>query len=432
MNFAEAKDLQPNQSPEDARWILGLESSCDETALALVAAPLQGQPQGQLQGQSQSALQGGQVLAERLASQTPLHSLYGGVVPEIAARAHTEILPLLAQEVLAEARRKTEQKNRTPDFVAATLGPGLVGGLAAGAVFARSLSWAWGVRFIPINHLAAHALSPRFASRVGFPYFLLLVSGGHCQLLAVRSADQFRLYGATRDDAAGEVFDKVGRALGFAWPGGPNLAQAADSFVAAHGGRQAALAVLEKHQYFGLPRVALGCETDATSDGTGQVQFPLSFSGLKTATVRRWHALQQTPEGQAHRDGLACAFEARVVEQLVQQTDAALEVFLSEHRHALQEVAEKNASPPVLAVAGGVGANHTLRNALAQLTAARGLAFCPPEPRLCTDNAVMIAHLAAERLALEAQTNIHPIKTQEQTFEQEEQAPVRPRWPLVP
>ena len=145
-------------------------------------------------------------------------------MPEIAARAHTEILPLLAQEVLAEARRKTEQKNRTPDFVAATLGPGLVGGLAAGAVFARSLSWAWGVRFIPINHLAAGMrFRRRFASRVGFPYFLLLVSGGHCQLLAVRSADQFRLYGATRDDAAGEVFDKVGRALGFAWPGGPNL-----------------------------------------------------------------------------------------------------------------------------------------------------------------------------------------------------------------
>ena len=379
-------------------WILGVESSCDETALALL----------------RTRADGSELLSERLASQTPLHSRYGGVVPEVAARAHSETLPLLAAEVLAEARQQAKAPERKPDLIAATLGPGLVGGLAAGAVFARALSWAWNARFMAINHLAAHALSPRFAGEVAFPYFLLLVSGGHCQLVAVLSPTHFRVYGETLDDAAGEVFDKVARSLGFPWPGGPHLAQAAESFAEAAGGHKPALAEMEKQKYFGLPRVFL----KQTQDSEGNPQFPFSFSGLKTATVRQAQKLQQTSNGQDLRAGLAFAFESRVVEQLVRQSEAALKVFLYQESAALQA----KPTPPVLAVAGGVGANHALRRGLADLAAKHGLAFCPPTPSLCSDNAVMIAHLAAERLAQATPSNSNS--------QEEEQLPVRPRWPL--
>ena len=410
-----APPTEPTEATESQteKWILGVESSCDETAVALLRVCQQA-------GGGKST-----VIAERLASQTALHSAHGGVVPEVAARAHAETLPRLAEEVLAEAQKYSV---RSPDLIAATAGPGLVGGLAAGVVFARALSWAWGVPFMAVNHLAAHALSPRISSscisnQIAFPYFLLLVSGGHCQLLGVRTPQEFRLYGETLDDAAGEVFDKVARGLGFAWPGGPHLAQAAEHFADTMGGRESALMFVAKHKILHLPQTNLRTETTQTETA----QFPFSFSGLKTASLRRIQELQQSTDKEISgnlgfwQDGLAFAFEESVTRQLVGQTASALEVFLDEEAEALRQ----NPNPPVLAVAGGVGANRTLRKALETLALTKGLRFCPPAPALCTDNAVMVAHLAGEILQATR------VNSQQRDLDQIQDLPVRPRWPLV-
>jgi N6-L-threonylcarbamoyladenine synthase len=329
--------------------ILGIESSCDETAAALVTSDRR-------------------VLAQRVAGQEAAHRPYGGVVPEIAARAHVEILPDLIEEVLAEA----EVRLADVDAIAATAGPGLIGGVMVGLVAAKGLALAAGKPLVAVNHLEGHALSPLLVEPdLAFPYLLLLVSGGHCQLLSVEGLGRYRRLATTIDDAAGEAFDKTAKLLGLGYPGGPAVERMAES------GDAAAVP---------LPRPLLG---------SAEPHF--SFAGLKSAVLRardsgRWPA-----------EDIAASFQRAVVDCLVDRTARALD-----------------ASPEAraLVVAGGVAANGPIRAALTALAAARDLPFVAPPLWLCTDNAAMIAWAGALRFEAGLVDGLD--------------APARARWPLDP
>jgi N6-L-threonylcarbamoyladenine synthase len=329
--------------------ILGLESSCDETAAALVTGDRT-------------------VLAHRLAGQEAAHRPYGGVVPEIAARAHVEALAPLVEAALADAGVALDQV----DAIAATAGPGLIGGVMVGLVTGKALALAAGKPLIAVNHLEGHALSPRLAAPdLDFPYLLLLVSGGHCQLLLVQGVDRYRRLATTIDDAAGEAFDKTAKLLGLGFPGGPAVE------AAAAGGDPRAVA---------LPRPLVG---------SGEPHF--SFAGLKSAVAR--------VAGQAPAADIAASFQQAVVDCLVDRT-----------RIALARVAAER--PRALVVAGGVAANGAVRQALTALAAEHDLPFVAPPLWLCTDNAAMIAWAGAERLAAGLTDPLD--------------VPARPRWPLDP
>ena len=329
--------------------VLGIESSCDETAVALVRADRT-------------------IIASRIASQDADHAPYGGVVPEIAARAHADVLAPLVQLVLADA----DVQLTGVDAIAATAGPGLIGGVMVGLVTAKALAFAARKPLLAINHLEGHALSPRLvAPALAFPYLLLLVSGGHCQLLRVDGVGAYGRLATTIDDAAGEAFDKVAKILGLGFPGGPAVERAA-----AAGDPTA----------FALPRPLLH---------TREPHF--SFAGLKTAVLRA----HQSAPGRAN--DLAASFQAAVVDCLVDRT-----------ARALDRVPEATA----LVVAGGVAANTVIRAALAALAHARALPFVAPPAWLCTDNAAMIAWAGAERLALGLIDTLDVV--------------ARPRWPLDP
>ena len=312
--------------------VLGIETSCDETACAILAAD-------------------GTILAERLLSQIAEHQAWQGVVPEIAARAHLSHLPRLAAETFAEAAIAPAGLGA----VAATVGPGLIGGLLVGSQFARGIALAADRPFVAVNHLAAHALVPRLPGLApvppAFPYLLLLVSGGHTLLARVEAVDRFRLLGETIDDAAGECFDKCARALGLGWPGGPALERLAATGDAG--------AVPVPRPMLGRP----GCD--------------FSFSGLKTAVAQL-----------ARRGAHAPADLAAATQQ------AIAAVLADRARHALA------ASPDctMLVAAGGVAANGAVRRALAKAAQAGGASLVAPPVRLCTDNAVMVAWAAIERL----------------------------------
>ena len=329
--------------------VLGIESSCDETAVALVTADRR-------------------VLAERIASQEAEHRPFGGVVPELAARAHAERIGPMVEAVLAEAGLSLADV----DAIAATAGPGLVGGVMVGLVTGKALAFAadrplWGV-----NHLEGHALSPRLVDPdLAFPYLLLLVSGGHCQLIAVEGVGRYRRLATTIDDAAGEAFDKVAKMLGLGFPGGPAVENAAQ-----HGDPKSVP----------LPRPLVG---------SGEPHF--SFAGLKTAVLRAAQAGQHSPAD------IAASFQAAVTDCLADRT-----------RLAIRAMPQATA----LVVAGGVAANGAVRAALQAEAVARGLPFIAPPLRLCTDNAAMIAWAAQERIA----AGLSP--------ESDPQA--RPRWPLDP
>ena len=329
--------------------ILGIESSCDETAAALVTSDRQ-------------------VLSHRLAGQEAAHRPYGGVVPEIAARAHVEVLTPLIEGALADAGKALVDV----DAIAVTAGPGLIGGVMVGLVSAKALAHACGKPLIAVNHLEGHALSPRLTSpELGFPYLLLLVSGGHCQLLLVRGVGDYRRLGTTIDDAAGEAFDKTAKLLGLGFPGGPAVERAA-----ATGNAKAVP----------LPRPL---------KGSAEPHF--SFAGLKSAVLR-------AKEAGVHRtEDIAASFQAAVVDCLIDRT-----------RRALALVPEATA----LVVAGGVAANRSVRQALEALAAESGLPFIAPPLWLCTDNAAMIGWAGAERFALGL--------TDPMDFE------ARARWPLDP
>lgn len=325
--------------------VLGLESSCDETAAALVTGDRR-------------------VLAHRLLGQEAAHAPYGGVVPEIAARAHVEALVPLVEAALADAGVTLAEV----DAVAATAGPGLIGGVMVGLVTGKALAHAAGKPLVAVNHLEGHALSPRLTDPdLAFPYLLLLASGGHCQLLLVRGVGDYRRLATTIDDAAGEAFDKTAKLLGLGFPGGPAVERAAAL------GDPAAVS---------LPRPLRGA-----------AEPHFSFAGLKSAVARA--VGRHTPED------LAASFQAAVVDCLLDRTARAL---------AAAPEAE------TLVVAGGVAANKAVRAALEGLARTHDRRFVAPPPWLCTDNAAMIAWAGAERFTAGL---TDPLDT-----------PARPRWPL--
>jgi len=326
--------------------ILGLESSCDDSAVALVTADRR-------------------ILAQAVVGQNAAHQPYGGVVPEIAARAHVEILPDLIQRVLSDAKLSVHDV----DAIAATAGPGLIGGVMVALLAGKGLALAAGKPLIAINHLEGHALSPRLVDPdLDFPYLLLLVSGGHCQLLEVRGVDDYRRLATTIDDAAGEAFDKAAKLLDLGYPGGPAIE------ALAKGGAPDAVP---------LPRPLVG---------SGEPHF--SFAGLKSAVQRA------VASGEYRPDDVAASFQQAVVDCLVDRTALAL----------------RNTDAPALVVAGGVAANQAIRSALADLAAREGRAFSVPPAWLCTDNAAMIAWAGVERFAAGLIDGLD--------------APARARWPL--
>lgn len=346
--------------------VLGLETSCDETAAAIVGADRR-------------------ILADCILSQTAEHRPYGGVVPEIAARAHLEHLDHLIRRALDEAGVTLADL----DGIAATGGPGLIGGVIVGTMTGKALAAVSGKPFLAVNHLEGHALVARLTNEVPFPYLLLLVSGGHCQLLIVRGVGDYQRLGTTIDDAVGEAFDKAAKLLGLGYPGGPLLEQAAQR--------------ARQPERFALPRPLLG-----------RPGCDFSFSGLKTAVRRHLENLAITtsdaldPLDQAD---LAAAFQQAVSDSLADRCAHAITAF----RAACPE-AWSVAGGATLVAAGGVAANSHLRARLTALADAQGLRFVAPPPRLCTDNGTMIAWAGLERLRLGQQDGL-------------DFAP-RPRWPL--
>jgi N6-L-threonylcarbamoyladenine synthase len=319
--------------------VLGIETSCDETAAALVAA-------------------GRRVVAERIASQEDAHRAFGGVVPEIAARAHVERIDRMIAEVMAEAGLGYGDLAG----IAATAGPGLIGGVMVGLMTGKAIAAVHRRPLIAVNHLEGHALTARLTDDVAFPYLLLLVSGGHCQSLAVEGVGRYRRYGTTLDDAAGEAFDKAAKLLGLGFPGGPVLERAAMGGDAAR---------------FPLPRPMVGRSAP-----------DFSFSGLKTALARTVMGLGRAPTA-AEVGDLAAGFQAAVVDILADRAMRAADRFRSEYP-----------SGQALVAAGGVAANRAVRVRLAEVAASHGLGFIAPPARLCTDNAAMIAWAGLERLRL--------------------------------
>ncbi len=340
--------------------MLGLESSCDDTAAAVVRSGARPE-----------------ILASIVAGQTALHADYGGVVPEIAARAHTEKLDTCIETALDEAGVTLADL----DAIAVTAGPGLIGGVLAGVMMAKGLSAATGLPLIGVNHLAGHALTPRLTDGARYPYLMLLVSGGHCQFLVTRGPDDFTRLGGTIDDAPGEAFDKTARLLGLPQPGGPSVEAEARRGDA---GR------------FRLPRPLLdrpGCD--------------MSFSGLKTALLRERDRIIADNGGLTVQDraDLCAGFQAAVADVLAEKS-----------RRALTEYLALEPSEPLIAVAGGVAANGAIRCALETVSAEMGVAFLAPPLALCTDNAAMIAWAGIERFRAG--------HTDDMTLA------ARPRWPL--
>ncbi|WP_395000627.1 tRNA (adenosine(37)-N6)-threonylcarbamoyltransferase complex transferase subunit TsaD [Sphingomonas sp.] len=326
--------------------VLGLESSCDDSAAALVTGDRV-------------------ILAQVVVGQDEAHRPFGGIVPEIAARAHVERLPQLIRQVLDEAKAKPSDL----DAIAATAGPGLIGGVMVALLAGKGLALAARKPLVAVNHLEGHALSPRLAdASLDFPYLLLLVSGGHCQLLEVRGVGQYRRLATTIDDAAGEAFDKAAKLLGLAYPGGPAI-----ELLAREGDPRAVP----------LPRPLVG---------SGEPHF--SFAGLKSA-------VQRAAASGAHRPAdIAASFQQAVVDCLVDRTQRALAA----------------CDAPTLVVAGGVAANQQVRSALADLAQQNRRAFSVPPGWLCTDNAAMIAWAGAERFAAGLTDPLD--------------VPARARWPL--
>jgi N6-L-threonylcarbamoyladenine synthase len=326
--------------------ILGLESSCDDSAVALVTADRR-------------------ILAQAVVGQNSAHQPFGGVVPEIAARAHVEILPTLIRQVLDDAKLSI----RDVDAIAATAGPGLIGGVMVALLAGKGLALSAGKPLIAVNHLEGHALSPRLVDPdLGFPYLLLLVSGGHCQVLEVRGVGDYRRLATTIDDAAGEAFDKAAKLHGLGYPGGPAIEELARS------GDPRAVP---------LPRPLLG---------SAEPHF--SFAGLKSAVHRA------VATGEHSKADIAASFQQAVVDCLLDRTALAMQ----------------RTDAPTLVVAGGVAANQAIRTSLAHLAERHGRAFSVPPAWLCTDNAAMIAWAGAERLAAGLTDALD--------------APARARWPL--
>jgi N6-L-threonylcarbamoyladenine synthase len=339
--------------------VLGIETSCDETCAAIVV----------------TTPDGSKILSNQIRTQSTEHAPFGGVVPEIAARAHLDHLDSVIDRALAEADATLGEI----DGVAAAAGPGLIGGLIVGTMMAKGIAWGAGKPFIAVNHLEAHALTARLTNQVDFPYLLLLVSGGHCQLLVCAGVGVYKRFGTTLDDAAGEAFDKTAKLIGLGYPGGPAIEQAAHSGEAYR---------------FVLPRPL-----------RGRPGCDFSFSGLKTAV--RQIAAEQGGLSPRDRSDLAASIELAICDSLIDRTANAIGLFRRHHPEGTTLVA-----------AGGVAANGQLRRRLAALARRAGLRFIAPPPTLCTDNAAMIAWAGIERLRFGLVDGL-------------DTAP-RPRWPLDP
>ena len=342
--------------------VLGIESSCDDTAAAVVRGSVNTKAE---------------ICASVVQGQVDLHRRYGGVVPEIAARAHAERLDYVTEDALSEAGISLADI----DAIAVTAGPGLIGGLMAGVAFAKGLAAGADKPILGINHLAGHALTARMTHGLAYPFLALLVSGGHCQFLAVNGADSFLRLGGTIDDAPGEAFDKSARLLGLGQPGGPAIEKAA---------------LRGNHQRFRFPRPM-----------SGRKGCNMSFSGLKTALLL---ALNSIASGKtaAETDAadLAAGFQQAVMDVLAEKSEAALAVY--------REVAGTDV--PAFVVCGGVASNRAIRAGLKDLCQGRGVRFIAPDPKLCTDNAAMIAWAGIERFQLGCRD----------AFD----LAARPRWPL--
>ena len=317
--------------------VLGIETSCDETAAAIVTSDRQ-------------------IRANIVYSQIDAHRPYAGVVPEIAARAHVAKLDGIIERCLAEAGTRL----RDVDAIAATAGPGLIGGVIVGLTTAKALALATGKPLIAVNHLEAHALTVRLTADVAFPYLLLLVSGGHCQILLVRGVGDYRRLGSTIDDAVGEAFDKTAKLLDLGFPGGPAVERTAET---GDPGR------------FALPRPMRGRDN-----------MDFSFSGLKTAVRQAAAGLSQPPTARDLAD-LCAGFQAAVADVLEDRV-----------RRAIDHCRTVGTPPTALVIAGGVAANRMLRTRLTETAAERDLPMIAPPIALCTDNGAMVAWAGVERL----------------------------------
>jgi N6-L-threonylcarbamoyladenine synthase len=338
--------------------VLGIETSCDETAAAVV---------------ERSDAGSGRILSDIVLSQIEDHVAFGGVVPEIAARAHVEAI----DGVVAAAMTGAGLTYADLDAVAATAGPGLIGAVLVGLTTGKAIAFAAGKPLVAVNHLEGHALTARLTDGLDFPYLLLLVSGGHSQFVAVDGVGRYRRLGTTVDDALGEAFDKAAKLLGLGYPGGPAVEAAAKSGNPAR---------------FALPRPLLG-----------RPGADFSFSGLKTAL--RLAAEAAAPLSDRDVADFCASFQAAVGDVVADRTAHAMTLFAAGH-----------AAPPVLVAAGGVAANRMLQARLRQTADLHGFRMVVPPPRLCTDNAAMIAWAGAERLRLGLTDGLD--------------APARPRWPL--
>ena len=342
----------------DPMIMLGIESSCDDTAAAVVRAD-------------------GAIMSSVVADQSDLHAAFGGVVPEIAARAHTEKLDIAVESALREAGVTLADI----DAISVTAGPGLIGGVLSGVMLAQGLAAGTGLPLIGVNHLAGHALTPRLTDNLTFPYLVLLVSGGHCQFLIVNAPNEFRRLGGTIDDAPGEAFDKTARILGLPQPGGPSIEAEARS---------------GDPKRFDFPRPLLN------RPGTD-----MSFSGLKTAVLRTRDDLVSDQGGLSVRDraDIAAGFQAAVTDVLVEKS-----------RRALTEYLDLSPAQPAMAVAGGVAANGAIRAGLETVCSEMNVRFTAPPLELCTDNAAMIAWAGIELVRV-GDPGLVPLVA-------------RPRWPL--
>jgi len=341
--------------------VLGIETTCDETAAAVVRL----RPDGK-----------GEILSDEIMSQIAAHAAFGGVVPEIAARAHVEIIDTL----IARALSKAGLSAKDLDGVAAAAGPGLIGGVIVGLMAGKGVALATGKPFVAINHLEAHALTARLIGSVGFPYLVLLASGGHTQILAVKGVGDYVRLGATMDDAIGEAFDKTAKLIGLPFPGGPAVEAAAKR---------------GDPERFALPRPLVG-----------RPNADFSLSGLKTAI--RQAAESVAPLRPRDVDDLCASFQAAIVDVVEDRMRMGLKLF----RERL------GVAPRAVVAAGGVAANTALRHALERLCGEVGLPMVAPPQKLCTDNGAMIAWAGIERLRLGLRDGLD--------------APPRPRWPLDP
>lgn len=347
---------------QEKALILGIESSCDETA----ASVLRREPDGSVE-----------ILSSIIASQDEQHAPFGGVVPEIAARAHMQKLDSIIDRAVHEAGVDYTELSA----IAATSGPGLIGGVIAGLMGAKGLAMSLNIPLIAVNHLEGHALSPRLAGECAFPYLLLLISGGHTQLLSVKGLGDYQRLGSTVDDAAGEAFDKTAKVMGLGFPGGPNVERTAKT------GNPKAV---------NLPRPFKGKD-----------HADFSFAGLKTAVARAFEASDKTDAAKAD---LAASFQQAVCDVLTERTARAMTMFRA-------DIGEEDSQVPQrFVVAGGVAANSQIRTSLDTLCEENNFTLLAPPLKFCTDNAAMIALAGAEHYA-RGQFDTLDVKA-------------RPRWPL--